>query len=53
MFHKGLSFDELMGMDIESFGELMTRIKENNTKTSSLTDAEREMIDRTKRERVG
>lgn len=51
MVYKGLSYNELIEMDTESFSELMTRIHETTTKTSPLTDAQQEMINRTKGKR--
>jgi hypothetical protein len=51
MFHKGIPYDSLLKMDIETLNSLLERIKEQTTNQSRLTEAQKELKEMAKKER--
>jgi len=50
MFHKGIPYDSLLRMDVETLNELLERIKETSEEKSGhmLTQQQQEMIEESK-----
>ena len=50
MFHKGIPYDSLLKMDVETLNELLERIKEQNepSKGQRLTQQQKDMLDESK-----
>jgi len=51
MFHKGIPYDSLLKLDIETLNGLLERIKEQQTGESRLTEGHKELIEMAKKER--